>query len=216
MPGWSHAFTRSGRAHLRGDLALAETLALEQLEIGSRAGQPDAPLYYGILLYAIRLEQGRVDEMADLIAAVGSGPDALDGIDPLWGVTAALLGRDDEARVVLDRLARDDFTGLPEHQAWAPICWAAAVIAVHLGDLARAALLYDLLLPYDGQLVYPGLVVFDSVGGTLGMLAAALGREEAAAKHLAHAERLAEAIDAPLLLARTRARQRGDLRLLPT
>lgn len=204
MPVWTQTFTLAGREHLRGDLAAAEAMAEQTLEMGMRAGQPDAALYYGVILFAIRVRQERVDEIADFVEQAGTADDALDGIDALWGLAACHLGREREARAVLERLARDDFAHVPEHQAWGAILWAASLVAAHLGDAPRAARLYDLLLPYEGQLVFPGLVVFGSVGATLGTLAAAVGRRDAAAAHFDRAEALAERIAAPVLLADTR------------
>ena len=211
MPVWVSTFTRSARALLAGDTDTAEALAAEQLELGERAGQPDAALYFGVILFTVRMEQGRLEEIADLVEAAGSGPDAVDGIDGLWGITACALGRDDDARIVLEKLAVDDFTRVNEHQAWTSIHWAAAELACYLGDRDRAEVLYARLLPYAHHLVFPGLVVFDSVAATLGALAAALDLPDDAARHFDRAVRIAEAIHAPLLAARTRARRDAAL-----
>jgi len=200
-------FTRAARALLAGDTETAENLAAEQLELGERAGQPDAALYFGVILFTIRMEQGRLAEIADLVEAAGSGPDVLVGLDGLWGITACAIGRDDDARRVLDKLAADGFAHIPEHQTWSSVSWAAAQIATHLGDRERAEVLYARLLPYAHHLVLPGLVVFDSVAATLGELAMTLDLPEDAARHFDRAQKIAEANRAPLLAARTRARR---------
>ena len=207
MPVWVSTFTRSARALLAGDTEAAEALAVEQLELGERAGQPDAALYYGVILFTIRMEQGRLTEIADLVEAAGSGPDALVGVDGLWGITACALGRDDDARRVLDHLAADGFAAVPEHQVWTSVLWSAAQIATHLGDRDRAEKLYARLLPYAHHLVFPGLTVFDSVAATLGELAATLDLPDDAARHFDRALAIAEATRAPLLAARTRERR---------
>jgi class 3 adenylate cyclase len=207
MPVWVSTFTRSARALFAGDTETAEALATEQLELGERAGQPDAALYYGVIVFTIRMEQGRLAEIADFIEAAGSGPDALVGLDALWGLTACTLGRDDDARQVLDKLAVDGFARVPEHQTWSSVHWAAARIATHLGDRERAELLYARLLPYAHHLVFPGLVVFDSVAATLGELAGILDLPDDAARHFDRGLKIAEASKAPLLAARTRARR---------
>jgi class 3 adenylate cyclase len=204
---WVNAFTRSARAALAGDTDTAEALAAEQLELGERAGQPDAALYFGVILFTIRLIQGRVSEIADLVEAAGRGPEALEGIDGLWGITACELGRIEDARAVLDHLAVDGFTHVREHQAWTSIHWAAAEIACWLGDRERAELLYARLLPYAHHLVFPGLVVFDSIASTLGELAATLDLPDDATRHFDRAVKIAESIGAPLLAARARARR---------
>ncbi|MET0420701.1 MAG: AAA family ATPase [Acidimicrobiia bacterium] len=213
IPVWSDAFTRSGRALLAGDWTTAESSANEQLELGQKLGHADALLYYGVLMLGIRFEQGRLAEIADLIEMGGTADDAPDGLEGLWGFTAAALGRDDEARAVLERMAPNGFAHLPRHQAWSSVLWSAAMIAGHLGDEVRARELYDLLEPCTGKLVYPGLHVFDSMASTLGVLAATFGDAALADRHYADAEALEAQIDAPNLLARTRARRAGTLRL---
>jgi len=207
MPVWVSTFTRSARALFGGDIEAAEALATEQLELGEGAGQPDAALYFGVILFAARMEQGRLAEIADLVEAAGSSPDALVGLDGLWGITACAIGRDDDARRVLDKLAADGFAGIPEHQSWASVHWAAAQIATHLGDRERAERLYARLLPYAHHLVFPGLVVFDSVAATLGQLAVTLDLPDEAERHFDRALAIADATGAPLLAARTRARR---------
>jgi class 3 adenylate cyclase len=213
MPAWIQRFTEAGRAVLAGDLDAAERLAEDALAVGDRGGQPDAALFHGVLLFAIRLHEDRVAEIAELIEQAGTGDDVPDGVDALWGIAACHLGRDDDARAVLDRLGRDAFAHTPQHQAWASIVWAAAVIAAHLGDRARVEQCYDLLLPYAGTLVFPGLAVFDAVDSTLGMLAGVLGRTDAARDHYDRATALLTDLDAPLLLERTRARAHGEVRV---
>lgn len=213
IPVWSDAFTHAGRALLAGDWERAEALAAEQYEIGDRLGHGDALLFYGVLLFTIRFEQGRLPEIADMVRAVGTGDVVPDGVDALWGITACVLGDDDEARRVLDGIAAPGFTNLPRHQSWSSTLWAASLIAAHLGDTDRAAQLYELFTACPAQLVYPGLNVFDSVPSTLGLLASTLGRADDAAAHFDHAEELEAAIPAPNLLARTRARRAGRLRL---
>jgi hypothetical protein len=114
---------------------------------------------------------------------------------------------------VLERVAPNGFAHLPRHQAWSSVLWSAAMIAGHLGTADVAREIYDLLAPCSGKLVYPGLHVFDSMASTLGVLAATFGDVELADRHFAEAEALELQIDAPNLLARTRARRRGVLRL---
>ncbi len=213
IPMWSDAFTHAGRALLAGEWDEAEALAAEQYEIGDRLGHGDALLFYGVLLFGIRIEQGRLPEIADLVRAAGTGDGVPDGVDGLWGITACVLGEDDEARRVLDGSAAGGFANLPRHQSWSSVLWSSAVIAAHLGDVERAQELYDLFDTCPARLVYPGLNVFDSVPSTLGLLALTLGRRDDADAHFDDAEQLESSIPAPNLLARTRARRAGRLRL---
>jgi hypothetical protein len=213
IPVWSSAFTSAGRALLAGDLDRAEALNEEQYALGERLGHGDALLFYGVMLFGIRHDQGRLDELAEVLRAVGAADDAPDGLEGLWGVTACAIGEDAEARRILDRLARGGFANLPRHQSWSSMLWGASMMSGHLGDATLAEELYDLFSSCDGKLVYPGLTVFDSIPSTLGVLAATLGRGEDAERHFAEATELELRIGAPGLLARTRARRAGRLRL---
>src|SRR5215510_5928420 len=213
IPVWSDAFTRAGRALLSGDLDVSEALNEEQFVVGNELGHGDALLFYGVGLFGVRREQRRLAEIADIMRDAGTGDDVADGVDALWGYTLCALGRDDDAREVLDHLATNDFADLSRHQAWSSSLWASAMMAAHLGDTARAAALYDLFGSCSGKLVYPGLHVFDSIPSTLGVLALVIGRPDDAARHFDEAEVLEARIGAPYLLARTRARRAGALRL---
>jgi class 3 adenylate cyclase len=213
IPVWSDAFTQSGRALLAGDRDTAEAMATQQYEIGERLGHADAVLYYGVLLLGIRFEQQRLPEIAELIEAGGTADDAPDGLEGLWGFTLCALGRDDDAHAVLERMAPNGFAHLPRHQAWSSVLWSGAMIAGHVGAVDRAREIYDLLVPCTGKLVYPGLLVFDSMASTLGVLATTFGESDLAERHFAEAEELEAHIGAPGLLARTRARRRGVRRL---
>ncbi len=212
-PQWMDIFTRSGRALLAGDTTDAERLNDEQALAGERSGNLDAGFYFGVLLFAIRRDEGRLAEIADLVELVAAEDDPTLGSTALWGVTLCTVGRDDEAAAVLARLAEGNFGGLGKNQVWSSIMWAAALMAAHLGDAARAQEIYELLAPYESQLVYPGLVCFDSIGSLLGLLALATGRPDVAEEHFVRAEALEQRIEAPVLLERTRRRRSGELRL---
>ena len=137
-PQWMDIFTQSGRALLAGDTANAERLNDEQAHAGERSGNLDAGFYFGVLLFAIRRDEGRLAEIADLVELVAADDDPTLGSSALWGVTLCTVGRDDEAAAVLARLAEGNFGGLGKNQVWSSIVWAAALIAAHLGDTARA------------------------------------------------------------------------------
>ena len=212
-PQWMDVFTLSGRALLAADMERAEQLNDEQALLGQSSGNLDAGFYFGVLLFAIRRDQGRLREIAELVEMVAADDDPTLGSTALWGVTLCELERDVEAAAVLERLAQGNFATIGKNQVWSSIVWAAALIAGHLGDQERAQELYDLLAPYESQLVYPGLVCFDSIGSLLGVLALTCGRADVADAHFARAEALEQTIGAAALLARTRRRRSGKLRL---
>jgi hypothetical protein len=102
----------------------------------------------------------------------------------------ALDGREGEARAELDWLAARDFADLPRDQQWLCNLALLAMACQRLGDRRRAAVVYELLLPCAGRLVPTTRLAVGCLGAVshyLGILAAALGRWEAAAGHLAEA-----------------------------
>ena len=116
-------------------------------------------------------------------------------------------GRTREARAVW----RPDVPIAADHY-W--FRWTAlrAENAVRLADRATAAVCYDQLLPWHGHL--PGLlhahVTLGPVDHTLGDLAVALDRPDAAARHYADAATLADRLGSPHWAAAARAALRGD------
>jgi class 3 adenylate cyclase/tetratricopeptide (TPR) repeat protein len=114
---WRFALLTTGRLLLAGYADQAETWNERALELGIAANAPDAFGAYGGFLYAIRLHQGRLDEIADLfIDAARDNP----SIAVLRAAVAAMLGhlgRVDEAdeRVVAEAAIEFDF---PFDQTW--------------------------------------------------------------------------------------------------
>lgn len=203
-PLWMAAYTSAANDFLHGDTDRAEEQALESLELGERASEPDALFLFGVLLYAIRREQGRVDEIRDAVRFAVEQNEGIAGIAAMSADVYAQLGEHEEARAVLDRLAASGFRDRARDQIWSSIMWACAETAIVLADEDRSGALYDLLAPYPSQLVYNGLVVLGSIASVLGRLALTLGRLEDAAAHFGCAIEIEERMQAPALVARSR------------
>src|SRR4029077_2865418 len=96
-------------ALLRGDLASAERLAGETMQIGADAGQPDASMIYGAQLQEIRLYQGRSGELIELLEQGAAANPAI----PAWrgALAQALcwLGRTEQAAAIVTDAAADGF-----------------------------------------------------------------------------------------------------------
>ncbi len=142
LPQWLDLLMQLTRAQLRGDLDDAEAFTAAQADLGQRSGNADAAFFSGVAQYAFRRDQGRLPEIAELAEAFASGEHPPLGADALWAILLCTLGRDDEAAAVLDRLAADSFGGVIRNSAWSSIVWACGIVAAHLGDRERAAILY--------------------------------------------------------------------------
>ena len=120
-------------ALLRGDLASAERLAEETMQIGADAGQPDAHMIYGAQLQEIRLYQGRSGELIELLEQGVTANPAI----PAWRAALAQalcwLGRTEQAAAIVTDAAADGF----EHVRWDII--GLATLAMYAEPAALAA-----------------------------------------------------------------------------
>ena len=131
---------------------------------------------------------------------------------PSFAYTRAMLaflraeaGDLEGARREFEVLATNDFAGLPHDFTRSAVLHRLAETCVLLGDAARAARLYQLLLPYSGQLlIFSMQACLAAADRDLGMLAATMGRLDDAEHLLLAAEGLEDNFGAPPLVARTR------------
>ncbi len=199
---WAWRVSEATWSLVRGDIGESERLAIEAAEIGTGAGEPDAQRTLGVQVYAVRLLQGRLDEVVEQAVELTRRADSLNGHRP--GAALALLksGREDEAR---ELLLAEDLRGIPWEQGWsaALTLWTMVCSGLHMVD--RAGELYELLTPFSGQLAGNAATVFGSFSWALGTLATTMERYEEAEGHFAAAAEIEERVGAPLLLARTRA-----------
>jgi hypothetical protein len=70
----------------------------------------------------------------------------------MLAVVYAKLNRDIEARRIFERFAASDFEGVPRNFIRLRTLTALAMVASHLGDATRSAVLRRLLAPYADQL----------------------------------------------------------------
>jgi DNA-binding CsgD family transcriptional regulator len=114
------------------------------------------------------------------------------------------LGRVDEVADELPRISVLDFHDLPRDHFWLFSLACQAEVCAERGDQPRAAALYDLLSPFAGRTVAAwSIVCIGVVDRVLGLLAAALGRWEAAEQHFERALAMSAAMGARPFLAQT-------------
>jgi len=148
----------------------AETAAARALEAGRRVGEDRAIGAYGMLMFSVRREQGRLLEALPMLKQfVREAPRANH-----WGPGLALLYSELDMR----ELCQVEFDSLPWHRASLPptdgatmtMVTMVAEVCVYLGDAKRAELLYNLLQGHAGA-----NLLADSSGPSLGSTDRLLG-----------------------------------------
>ena len=198
---YAQTIDRAWRALLAGRLAEADQIAAEACEVGRESGQPDALTYYVGQLVGIRYEQGRLGELAPVLAqAVAENP-AVPAFRAACALASIEGGQLAEARRQLEGC---DPEAIPVDLAWstAMVHWVA--VAAALGARQVAAELQARLAPFADHVAFNGLFVADTFAHALGLAAAVQDRLAEAAQWLGHAAVMAERLGAPALLARSR------------
>jgi eukaryotic-like serine/threonine-protein kinase len=115
---WLVAVCAARLALLEGRFADAERLTTDARRMGQTAQSWNAEVTYRLQVYVLRREQGRVDEVEELVRrSVEEYP-----THPIWRCVlahmAAELGHIAEAREVLASLATDEFAEVPFDAVW--------------------------------------------------------------------------------------------------
>ena len=95
------------------------------------------------------------------------------------------LGRRAESQAEFEHLAKNDFADFPRDGMWMGCMSYLSEVCTFLGDRERAAILYELLLPFDGRTVAvgAGTVCCGAFSRYLGALAATMERWDDAIRH---------------------------------
>jgi tetratricopeptide (TPR) repeat protein len=201
---WYSAVMRTEWALLRGEFSEGEQLAEEALRLGRRAQSWDADFAYRIGLFVLRREQGRLQEIEELIRLSLDEHAGYRSFPALVPVLEWELGREDEARRAFDELAAADLAKLPRDSEWLFSLSVLAEAAARLEDCDRAALLYQLLHPYARlNASNSGAGAIGSVSRYLGILASAMSRWDDARNHFEDALAMNERMGARPWLAHT-------------
>jgi DNA-binding CsgD family transcriptional regulator len=148
---------------------------------------------YGMQMYVIRREQGRLDEVAPVLRLAVQAAEKSGVWLPGLAAAFAEMGMLDEARRTFTPLAQDGFAGIARDTMW-PCCLTyLAEVCIALGDRPHAEVLYRELVPHRGLNVVVGFTVcLGPAERLMGGLAALLGRRHDAERHFAAALQLAD------------------------
>jgi len=180
---WDVAISDANLALFAGRFEEAESLIESARGLGRLVASQNAQVGFELQRYGLRRAQCRLEEIVDAVrGAVDAYPQY-----PLWSYVLAdvyaELGRETEARALLDRLAADGFRVQLEMQ-WLFSLSLLPEVCRYLGDRDRAGMLYERLAPYaHHNAVAPPELCTGSVSRSLGILAATIGRADDAERH---------------------------------
>ncbi len=195
---------RSALALLEGRLAEAETAAERSREWGRLLVGRDASGVYGIQMFGVRREQGRLTELAPVIRILAAGDRGGGAWRPGLAAMLAELAMEEQVRGELDRVQAEGLDPLREGLWLASLTYLAdaASAVAHQGV---ASLVYPLLAPLAGRnvMIGHGVACYGAADRYLGMLAATLGDTDDAASHFEAALQLNRQMGADTWLAHT-------------
>ncbi|GII01399.1 hypothetical protein [Planobispora takensis] len=172
-----------------GGFEQAESLAAACAERGAAAGDADATVWYGGQLVAIRWYQGRIAELAPMVAELVASP-TLSVMDnsysAILAVAAATAGDLRPAAGALARVRGRDLADLPRSSTWLVSMYGVVEAAHLLRDTGSAERAYALLSPFARLPVIAslGVACLGSVQHSLGVAALTMGNADRAVEHL--------------------------------
>ena len=199
-------WARTGRtmlAAMRG-APDAESQIFATFQLGTAGGQPDAAVVFGAQLNALRHNQGRAGELAEVVRA---NADAMPHM-PVWRAALARLYSETDqlaqAREQVDLLRADGFDPT-RNWSWPSYVTNLSEAVSALNDRAAAAVLYERLRPVARQVYLTAgmLVCGGSYGLYAGMLAACLHGWDDAERHFAEALAMNDRLGARPYVVRT-------------
>ena len=147
-------------------------MTLQALTLGQRLQSQSAEGIFGMQMFMLRREQGRLHEVAPIVEMF-----VREHSSSSWKPGLALmyteLGLTDKARTVFEELAVNEFVGIQQDALWAASITFLVEVCASLGDSDRAQILYRLLSPYAGYAVVASeWASFGAASRFLGQLAA--------------------------------------------
>ena len=184
---WFSVIFQAMRSIRAGHFEEGERLAQQALMLGQRAqvSRDDAVVGFGIQLFALRREQGRLSEMEPAVNGFIEQYPVMTIFRCARVYLYSEIGKEAEARQQFEELASRGFTDLPQDLTLPLSLAFLAQVCAFLGDTGRAAQLYALLSPYTNYNVAmgTGMVHYGPASHFLGLLATVLGQWDEAQRH---------------------------------
>jgi tetratricopeptide (TPR) repeat protein len=202
---WGAEMFAALRAMIDGRFAEAEERAAAAFALGRTVQGQTAASFFAAQMFFLRREQGRLAELEDGLRALADAQPKV----PAWRCGLANLyaedGRPADAAREIAAATASELRDFPRDNSWLPAVTLLADACTVVGDARRAALLYDLVLPYAGQVVVAGVAsaCTGAVDRSLGRLAVTLGRWAEAEQHFERALAMNRRLGGRPFVART-------------
>jgi DNA-binding CsgD family transcriptional regulator len=207
---WQLPLAHATRALLAGRFVQAEKLMEQGLAAGRRAGDQAVGNYYTGVIATLRLMQGRFGELIELFLDAATRSPATAVFRAALAAALAEVGRADQARAEVERLAAGDLAAVPRDPAWSFSLASLALACYHLGEAETAVKLNGLLEPYADRNIVTGRVGAICMGPAayfLGLLDLTRGLPEQALRRFQHAAALADRMQGRPMVAMSREGQ---------
>jgi DNA-binding NarL/FixJ family response regulator len=168
-----------------GRFADAEAWATQALHIGRRAAEDLAVSAYGMQMFCLRREQGRLREALPMLQHFVRNTPKARTWQPGLALLYAELDMRPECQAEFDSLPWSRASTATSDAGTMTVMMLAAEVCVYLGDAARAALLYPVLQGHAGAnlLADSGGPCLGSADRVLGNLATVMARWDVAQHH---------------------------------
>jgi DNA-binding CsgD family transcriptional regulator/tetratricopeptide (TPR) repeat protein len=195
---------RSTLALLEGRLEEADAAAERSREWGQLLLGRDASGVYGIQMFGVRREQGRLSELAPVMRVLAAGDRGGGAWRPGLAAMLAELAMDEQVRSELERVNTEGLKPLREGLWLASLTYLADAASA-VGHEEVASLVYPELAPLAGTnvMIGHGVACYGAADRYLGMLAATLGDTDSATRHFEAALDLNRQMGADTWLAHT-------------
>jgi DNA-binding SARP family transcriptional activator len=198
---WETAYLRAASAHAAGRLDESEALADASLAATDSVAPTRVWATWGALLTAIRLDQGRMAELAGPVTAMLAEQPALAAWRAILALAALEAGDRATAEAQVAWFHRTGSWELPDDFTHTGIAAVLARAVAGLGDVAAVDGLIAVLSPLSGRMTWGGVGTYGPVDTVLGLLHLAAGRRNEGRRHLRMARDLAAGLGSAVQVA---------------
>lgn len=191
---------RSARELMAGDLAAAEQIAEQTLELWTETFDPMN--WYAPAMLLIRHSLGQLPEFIPLLEASGQQTGIGETYRAALAVAHVQAGTTDRAAVIVTELARDDLSHVPRNFTWLATLVALAEAAERLGDASTGRALLAQLASHSGSIADLPQTVVAPVDLALAQAAHAAGDHALAQSYAEKAVAASRQRGTPIFLAR--------------